>query len=503
MKLRTRLLLVALLPVVLLAALLTTAFVIRLNSDLEQALATRGQALARQLAATAEFGVLAGQREQLAMMAEGALRADPDARGVAVIDAASRQMAASGTLHAANWPRMGRIEPWPLTDNLILFVEPVRQSVTPVDDIYSGAEPKVGAGDTAAPRVVGYAVIEMSTQVIRARRDRLIVAGALLALLSAVLASVLARRIARSVTQPLLSATDVVRRIGEGEVTARMDPAVAGALRNLAAGINAMAGRIGMTHEELQQRVTEATMQLREEKEIALRATIAKSYFLAAAAHDLRQPLHALELFVAALARSPAAADEPRLIESTQTSVATLREMFDAILDLSGLDEGMRAACIEGFPMDQLLTDLLHNFAPLAEQKGLRLKVRGCCAHVASDRHFVERILFNFISNALRYTPRGGVLIGCRRRGDAMRVEVWDSGEGIPQAAWEYIFDEYVQLNNPERNREKGLGLGLAICRRLAALLGTPIGVRSRPGRGSVFWIELPLVFPAETDGSS
>lgn len=496
MKLRLRLLLAALVPVLLLAAVLTAAFVMRLNSDLEQALTSRGRALVRQLAVTAEFGVLAGRREELAALGKGVLRADPDARGAALTDADGRLLAVSGELHVTRWPPLQPIEAQPLQDDLIVFVEPIYRRVAPLDDIYSGETEKPGAGDTAA-LPIGHAVIEMSTQSITAQRNRVIVAGVLFALLGAALASLLARRITRSVTRPLLAATEVVHRLGHGELTARMDVATAGALRDLAVDINAMAGRIGVTQKELQQQILAATHQLRQEKDIALAATAAKSRFIAAAAHDLRQPLHALELFVAALARSSAASSEAHLIASTQTSVATLREMLDAILDLSKLDEGLIEPYPEVFPLAPLLADIDRHYAPLAGQKGLRFKVRSCRLSARSDRYYVERILCNLVTNAVRYTVQGGVLIGCRRRGGAVRVEVWDSGIGIPPEAWQEVFEDYAQLGNPERNRDKGLGLGLAICRRLAALLAVPLGLRSRPGRGSVFWIELPL---AETE---
>ncbi|PKO84797.1 MAG: hybrid sensor histidine kinase/response regulator [Betaproteobacteria bacterium HGW-Betaproteobacteria-11] len=500
MKLRLRLLLAALVPVLLLAGVLTTAFVLRLNSDLQQALNTRGRALVRQLAATAEFDVLAGRREELAALGNSVFRADPDVRGAALTDADGRLLAISGELHVTRWPSLQSIEAQPLQDDLVIFVEPIQRRVAPLEDIYSGESEKVGAGDTAA-LPIGHAVIEMSTQSIVAQRNRVIVAGLALALLGAALASLLARRIARSVTRPLLAATEVVHRLGRGELTARMDVDAAGALRALAADINVMAGRIGFSQDQLQQQVLDATRQLRQEKDIALAATVAKSRFIAAAAHDLRQPLHALELFVAALARSSAMASEAHLIASTQASAVTLREMFDAILDLSKLDEGLEEPYLEAFPLEPLFADIVRHYAPLAGQKGLRLKVHGCRVTVRSDRYYVERILFNLVANAVRYTGQGGVLIGCRRRGDVVRVEVWDSGIGIPPAAWQEVFEDYVQLDNPERNREKGLGLGLAICRRLAALLAAPLGLRSHPGRGSVFWLELPLAELAKDGG--
>jgi CheY-like chemotaxis protein len=149
-------------------------------------------------------------------------------------------------------------------------------------------------------------------------------------------------------------------------------------------------------------------------------------------------------------------------------------------------------------PIQPLFEHTQQALALVAENKGLNLRIRPSGAWVSCDRDMLQRILLNLVGNALRYTRAGGVLLACRRRGDHWVVEVWDTGNGIPENARDVIFDEYTQLENPERDRAKGLGLGLAICRRLAGLLGAPIGLRSRPGRGSVFWVRLPAT--AEPD---
>lgn len=489
LSLRGRMLLAALLPVTLVAVTLTVAFLSRLIADLETGMRTRGAAISRQMATAAEFGIFTGQRDTLSALTEAALRSDPDARGTAIVDVQGFVMARSGDIHPAEWPEFVRLDGFRLNRDVVLFAEPVMRSVTPVDDIYGGSE----GARTPAPMVIGHVVVELSPHAIAKQRDRLIGSGVLIALLGAALGGWLARRIARGVTDPVLEATEVVERIAEGDLSARVDPEAAGALHSLAAGINDMAARIGMSQEDLRARVAEATVELLQEKETAERATAAKSRFLASASHDLRQPLHALGLFVSSLAQSEVAMREPRLVEHIQSSVNTLQDLLDAILDISRLDGGTVVPRINAFPLSQVLDRLGRDLSPLAEQKGLRLKVRPTRMWVTSDRQIVERILLNLIGNALRYTSRGGVLISCRRRNDHVVIEVWDTGEGIPKDVQEDIFEEYVQLGNPERDRAKGLGLGLAICRRLANLLGAPMGVRSRPGRGSVFWLELPL----------
>ncbi|MBN8474031.1 ATP-binding protein [Sulfuritalea sp.] len=498
-SLRARLLVSALLPVTLVAVLLTILFMSRAIDDLEQGLQTRGKAIARQMASAAEFGIFAGQRAGLSILTESALRIDPDVRGAAIVQETGAIMARSGELNLAGWPALGRIEGHRVESGVLLFIEPVMRSSVPVDDIYGGGAQILPA---AAVAVVGHVVVEMSLRAVAVRTERLIAIGILIALLGSVLGGWLARIIARGVTGPLLEANEVVERIGAGDMTARMGSRSAGALGKLAAGINDMAERVGLNQDDLRARIAEATAGLQREKEAAEHATIAKSHFLAAASHDLRQPLHALGLFVSALAQSDAARREPELVSSIQSGVNTLQNLLDAILDISRLDGGNLVPEIERFPLGPVLERAVGDVALLAKDKGLRLRVRPTRAWVRSDRKIVERILLNLIGNALRYTRSGGVLVSCRQRKDAVLIEVWDTGMGIPDHAREEIFEEYVQLDNIERDSAKGLGLGLAICRRLAELLGVPLGVRSRPGRGSVFWIQLPVVPPAGADES-
>ncbi len=232
--------------------------------------------------------------------------------------------------------------------------------------------------------------------------------------------------------------------------------------------------------------------ELRRQKAIAESANQAKSRFLAAASHDLRQPLHALGLFVDALKSAGDEAARGRLLERVDDALEALGKLFDALLDISRLDAGVVEARREHFPLAPLLRKLEGEFRAVAEARGLRLGVLSTTLAVESDPLLLERILRNLLANALRYTERGGVVLGARRRGGAVCIEVWDSGCGIDAEGLGRIFDEFAQLQNPERDRSKGLGLGLAIVRRLCALLGHDIAVQSRPGRGSVFRVRVP-----------
>ncbi|NYZ16795.1 PAS domain S-box protein [Azospirillum sp. RWY-5-1] len=232
---------------------------------------------------------------------------------------------------------------------------------------------------------------------------------------------------------------------------------------------------------------------LRASKAEADRANIAKSKFLAAASHDLRQPIQAMMLFQAALVERLGDHPASSLLKSMGEAMGGLRMLLDSLLDVSKLDAGLIVPQPVDMAVGPLLERLGAEYHPRALARGLRLRIVACAATIRSDPALLERILRNLVENALRYTESGGVLIGCRRRGDRLLIGVVDSGIGIDPDRQEEIFEEFVQLGNPERDRNKGLGLGLAVVRRLARLLGHAVEVRSAPGRGSTFRVAVPL----------
>jgi two-component system, sensor histidine kinase len=233
---------------------------------------------------------------------------------------------------------------------------------------------------------------------------------------------------------------------------------------------------------------------LRAAKDEAERARLAQSKFLAAVSHDLRQPVQALTLFTSALAAKITGAPASALIEDMRGSVEALDMLLDAMLDVSSLDAGIIVPHETTFSLATLIERLVAEFEPQASQKEIGLRLVPSSAIVRTDPTLLYRILQNFMSNALRYTSQGGILIGCRRRGRKLRIEVVDSGIGIPKDLQHEIFKEFFQIGNPERDRTQGLGLGLAIVQRLSRLLRCPITVRSQEGRGSAFGVEVRLV---------
>ena len=236
---------------------------------------------------------------------------------------------------------------------------------------------------------------------------------------------------------------------------------------------------------------------LMRQKELAEAANVAKSRFLASASHDLRQPVHALGMFVGALGDRPLDQESGKLVQQIQNSVGALDGLFASILDISRLDAGVIETRPMAFPIQPLLERVCRDEMPEAEAKGVRLRLVPCSLKVHTDPIMLERVLRNLVSNAVRYTDHGHVVVGCRR-GARLGVEVWDNGRGIPADQQELIFQEFYQIGNPERDRTRGLGLGLAIVRRLTRILEIPIGVRSRPGKGSLFKLSLQLAAPGQ-----
>jgi len=233
--------------------------------------------------------------------------------------------------------------------------------------------------------------------------------------------------------------------------------------------------------------------ELTRQKEAAERANQAKSQFLAAASHDLRQPLHAIGLYAASMRPQVEGREAAITLGKIEAAVVSMETLFCGILDVSKLDAGGVVPAVSCVSVKTVIEGLYEDFRQQASAKGLRLRLRYCDALVASDPVLLERILRNLISNALRYSDLGGVLIAARQRDGMIRFQVWDTGCGIPPEHMEHIFQEFFQVSTPQGGRSQGLGLGLAIVDRLARLLGHPLTVHSVPGKGTVFSLDLPI----------
>jgi signal transduction histidine kinase len=274
-----------------------------------------------------------------------------------------------------------------------------------------------------------------------------------------------------------------------------------GISRTIARAIALRFENIDLIHELRNQ-----TLAAEQAREAAEEANVAKSRFLAAAGHDLRQPLHALGFFVDALQEQSLPQDGRAVVSNIRRSVDAMEDLFNSLLDVSRLDAGIVRPRIATIPLAPLMERVRAEYEPAASQKDLSFSIVRNSLFVRSDPVLLERIMRNLVANAVRYTDRGQIILGARRSAESVRIEVWDSGRGIPKDKHREIFQEFRQLENPQRDRRKGLGLGLAIVERLVKLLDHPLELRSQLGKGSVFAVTVPRgrreeFVPGEADG--
>jgi signal transduction histidine kinase/CheY-like chemotaxis protein len=346
------------------------------------------------------------------------------------------------------------------------------------------------------------------------RRTGLLVAfGACLALWAGVL---FARRMAR----PIVTLRRATERIAGGDLAGDIELHTGDEIEDLAHDFNQMAARLRESYEGLEAQVASRTAELLEardklqvraaevaalnerlvdqltqlaaRKEEAERANASKTRFLATASHDLRQPMHSIGLLVAVLRdrlRDPA---QVEIAGKVQASVETMESLFGSLLDISKLDAVAVRPDIAVFELAPLFARLREVWTPLAAERGLRLVVRPTRLAVRSDEGLLERIVGNLVSNAIRYTQKGGVVVAARRRGDEALIQVYDTGPGIDPKHHGAIFEEFFRIDPPGTSPAKGLGLGLSIVQRGTQILGHEVRVESRLGRGSMFEVTLP-----------
>jgi len=362
----------------------------------------------------------------------------------------------------------------------------------------------------APPQVLGSVLVDVSLRDAVAAQRATLRHTLIALLLSLVVAGVIGWQVARWISAPLRRLAGAVGQLGQDDQPVSVPVTDLTEIGELQRGFNHAAAALFESRRGLRERIEEATREL-ERKNAALEAASeARSRFLAAAAHDLRQPLYALTLFSAALAMDEHDPQRLDRIAHIQECVHSLDHLFGELLDLSRLEAGAVQVEISEFPLNQVFTEVSRTFAMVAEQRGLALRFHPARDWVRSDRTMLTRMLNNLVSNALRFTHHGGALIGVRRSGnDRLRIEVWDTGSGIAAEHLPHVFDEFYRIDDHTDagltdGSQSGLGLGLATVQLLAQLLDTVVKVDSRPGRGSVFHFELPLasaqMLPPPTD---
>jgi signal transduction histidine kinase/ActR/RegA family two-component response regulator len=374
-----------------------------------------------------------------------------------------------------------------------------REFLTVVHDVVDRDQP--------GQAVLGSILVEVSLhQAILAQRASL--RHALIALLlSLLVAGVIGWQAARWISAPLRHLAGAVQQLGQGDRQVSVTVTDRTEIGELQQGFNHAAATLFEVQRGMEQQIEQATQELASKNASLEAASTARSRFLAAAAHDLRQPLYALTLFSAALAVDEHDPQRLDRIAHIQECVQSLDHLFGELLDLSRLETGAIQVEISEFPLDEVFAEVDRNFGMVAEQRNLQLRWRRSGLWVRSDRLMLTRILNNLVSNALRFTHHGGAVLGARRSDDGcVRIEVWDTGSGIAPEHLSSVFDEFYRIGDhldarPGDSSHSGLGLGLAMVQRLAELLDTRVQVKSRLGRGSIFHLQLPLT-EAQPEGA-
>lgn len=488
---------IAVIPILVLALLLEGYFTYTRFIDLDRALFERAKLIVRQLASSSEYPVFSGNQGLLQQQVDIAF-SQQDVNSIIVLDADSKFIAGAGTRPKANEreqleaqsAKARDLMAFQEDDNALWFYQPIVTTQINLDEFGMGGLEK------PSNKALGSVIVEISKGRLNKAKVEMFAINLLLLLFVVMTTILIAMRVSRRITAPVLEMSNAIRRIGEGRLDTRI---VSGnrvqELDALAAGINDMAQLLQQDRNTLQHRIDEATQELRSKKEEAERANYDKSRFLAAASHDLRQPMHALGLFVGELQSRLDTPEQRKIASKVEESAEAMSSLLDSLLDISKLDAGIVVPQMRTIDIAVMMRRLVQDYIPVAQRKHITLRAHCIEASAMSDPVLLERIVLNLLSNAIRYTPPNGiVLLACRRRGDNLRIEVRDSGIGIPAEEQQNVFREFVQLANSARDRSKGIGLGLAIVDRLAKLLEHPLALSSAPNRGSTFAITVPRV---------
>lgn len=483
MKIRTRAFLLGLLPTLLLAAVLSAYHVITRLDDLETNVSRQGMELARRLAASAEYGVLSGNNPALEKLLDQALT-EPGVKSAIVVWPDQTTMIRGESINRL--PDLRKVEQWQ-TASRSWFVFPVRFAPAEERDIFF--DDNINTNEPLA-----WVAVSMDANQKQALAKRLLLASMGITLLGLLLSILLINKLALTGLQPLMDIIAAMKNISSGNFGKRVKvTAHSPEMRQLQSMVNKMSESLRSYQQDMEEKVRLVTAELEHKKREAEQANLAKSKFLATASHDLRQPMHAIGLYVESLKPQMQGRAAEDTLNKIERSISGMVELFNAILDVTKLDAGVVQPNIAPLRIRKMFLYLADEFAPEAENKGLSLRVRAPDVWVESDEILLERILRNLLSNAIRHTRQGGVLISARRCQGKLRLQVWDTGTGIEPEHQSRIFDEFYQASADHEQARQGLGLGLAIVRRLTRLLGYPLQLQSRTGRGTAISIDVPM----------
>ncbi|HZY33464.1 MAG TPA: hybrid sensor histidine kinase/response regulator [Rhodanobacter sp.] len=468
-SLMQRLAFVALVPALITAALLVAFLTQREQTNLRQMARSNAEAIATQVASISLQPLRTMQLRELARIADS-IGDLPHVTRVQIRTIAGQILADHHEPEDSRDPQ---------------------ETLTVVRDVFDRDQPGKAA--------LGSVLLDVSLHDAIAAQHASLRYALLVLVLSLYVAGVIGWLAARWISAPLRHLVGAVRQLGQGDRQVEVAVTDRTEIGELQRGFNHAAAALYDVQRGMEQQIEQATQELARKNAALEAASLARSRFLAAASHDLRQPLYALTLFSSALAVNEHDPQRLDRIAHIQECVQSLDHLFGELLDLSRLETGAVQVEISEFPLDQVLAEVRRNFDMIAEQRGLQLAIHPTRLWVRSDRTMLTRILNNLVSNALRFTRHGGALVGIRRAGNGrVRIEVWDTGSGIAPEHLPRVFDEFYRIDDHpdvglDGGSHSGLGLGLPTVQRLAELLDTEVMVKSRLGRGSVFHFQLPI----------
>jgi signal transduction histidine kinase/CheY-like chemotaxis protein len=469
--LRGRLIQAGVIPGAVMSLVLTTGFTWERIHTLERNFADEGEALAHHVAYSAALALYAGDPVSVRSIAQATMQ-EP------------RVIAAE--LSNDQGMRIALGEPAAPVQHTRSFIAPVSLAALRRLSDYPGLGDQEGAR-----RIIGSVRITLDTRALEKSRLQALLIDALATLGSFIFAAGLARLTAGRIARPLQRLRSAVSSIRAGNFDVHIGAADTVELQVLAEGVGSMANSLRRHRQATETQVREATAQALERLRQAEQANLSKTRFLAAASHDLRQPLHALGFFVAGL-RETALPEQQAVIGKIESGLQSLSNLLSALLDMSRLEADVLRPEMRPVSLRQLFDEVADLAQPAAQEQGIELRFSGRDRLLSTDPLLLARLLNNLVANALKHSGARRVLVAARRSGGRTRIEVRDNGVGIAPLYHERIFDEFFQIDNPERDRGKGLGLGLSICRRIARLLGSDIRLRSALWEGATFAIELP-----------
>jgi signal transduction histidine kinase/CheY-like chemotaxis protein len=460
--------------------------------ELDTHVVERAKLIASQLSSSSEYGVVSNNQPFLKNLAMDVFQRQ-DIRGVEILNSASQILAEAGDFYDAekNTLLEAKQATGRSTSPIIRYVNNnllVFQPIFPETVVLNEFE----TAPVAKP--IGAVIVKISLVRSEALKSRELGYTLAASVIFLTITGFIVNLGSRGIVNPINKLSEAIQAIGQGNLEARASVVTRMTeVEVLSHGINLMAEQLQHEREVLQQRVDDATFVIRDSKEKAEQANMSKSRFLAAASHDLRQPMHALGLFLDVLSRTELSKGQLDLLANARAASDASNEMINTLLDYSRIEAGVINPQLQPFKLQTLLNKIENELASLVDNKGIVYRTRETSLVVHSDPALVEVILRNLVSNAIRYTNQGGVLVACRKRGTEASLEVWDTGIGIAPEHQQKVFREFYQLGNPERDRNKGLGLGLAIADGLARTLGHNLTLTSIPLRGSVFRLSLPI----------